>query len=297
MTNPYAGGAIDLGRLQAQSEAREKMNSTAVETFFQVTEENLESHVLQRSTQVPVIVQVGSARSEDSETLKATFQRLAQNNNNAFIVGYVDADTTPQIAQALGVRGIPTVLAIAAGRPVTSFEGGQPAEALSQWVNALVEQVGSQLQGLPSTEEDSEAEPEDPRLDAATAALNAGDFDAATKLYDEILAEDPSNAEIKQAKATVAVIKRLNPQSRDTDAIAEAASDPDNVEKQLDAADAEVIAGAPDKAFDRLLTFMERTAGDDEETAKKRLIELFGLFDAADPRVAQARTRLASSLF
>ncbi|WP_018295772.1 tetratricopeptide repeat protein [Corynebacterium lubricantis] len=295
MTNPYSAGAVDLGRLQAQTEAREKMNSSQVEAFFTVTEENLESQVLQRSTQIPVIVQVGSARSEDSESLKATFQQLAKNNNNAFVVGYVDADSTPQIAQALGVRGIPTVLAIAAGRPVTSFEGGQPADALTQWVNTFVQQVGSQLEGLPQQGEPAEAE--DPRLDAATAALNVGDFDAATKLYDEILAEDPGNAEIKQAKATVAVIKRLDPQNRETDAIEEAAAHPDDVEKQLDAADAEIVAGAPEKAFDRLLTIMEQTAGADKETAKQRLLELFNLFDAADPRVAQARTRLASSLF
>ncbi|MHA2788740.1 co-chaperone YbbN [Corynebacterium sp. S7] len=295
MTNPYSAGAVDLGRLQAQSEAREKMNSSKVEGFFTVTEDNLESEVLQRSVQVPVIVLVGSARSQDSEDLKSNFQQLAKNNNNAFVVGYVDADATPQIAQALGVRGIPTVLAIAAGRPVTSFEGGQPADALTQWVNSLVEQVGPQLQGLP--EQGEPEEPEDPRLDAATAALNVGDFDTATKLYDDILAEDPANAEIKQAKATVAVIKRLDPQNRDTDAIEEAAAHPDDVDKQLDAADAEVVAGAPEKAFDRLLTFMEQTAGADKETAKQRLLELFALFDAADPRVAQARTRLASALF
>ncbi|WP_394280522.1 co-chaperone YbbN [Corynebacterium sp.] len=293
MTTPH--GAVDLGRLQQQAEAREKLASSAVESFFTVTEENLESHVLQRSVQVPVVVLVGSARSEDSEDLKATFQQLAAQGNNSFVVGYVDSDTTPQIAQALGVRGVPTVLALAAGRPVTSFEGGQPADMLKQWVDTLVQQIGPQLQGLPGAAE--EEEPQDPRLDAATSALNLGDFDAATRIYDEILAEDPTNKEVKQAKATVAVVKRLDPQNRTTDPIAEAEADPDVVDKQLDAADAEVVAGAPEKAFDRLLSFMERSAGDEKEAAKARLLELFSLFDSADERVKEARTRLASSLF
>lgn len=296
MTTPYSAGAVDLGALQQQAEAREKMESSPVQTFFTVTEDNLESAVLQRSMQVPVVVLVGSARSQESEDLKATFEQLAAQGNRTFVVGYVDADASPQIAQALGVRGMPTVLAIAGGRPVTSFEGGQPADAVSQWISALVEQVGSKLQGLPA-EGEAEEEPEDPRLTQATAALNAGDFDGASALYDEILAEDPTNAEVKQAKATVAVIKRLDPQNRTTDAMADAAADPENVQKQMDAADAEIVAGAPEKAFDRLLTFMEQTAGDDKAAAKNRLIELFALFDAADPRVAQARTRLASALF
>ncbi len=150
MTTPH--GAIDLGRLQHQAEAREKLASSAVESFFTLTEENLESHVLQRSVQVPVVVLVGSARSEDSENLKATFQQLAAQGENSFVVGYVDSDTTPQIAQALGVRGVPTVLALAAGRPVTSFEGGQPADMLKQWVDTLVQQIGRSskgCQGLP----------------------------------------------------------------------------------------------------------------------------------------------------
>ncbi|SER79208.1 tetratricopeptide repeat protein [Corynebacterium cystitidis] len=295
MTNP-GYGAVDLARLQQQAEAREKLASSTVESFFTVSEDNLESHVLQRSVQVPVVVLVGSARSEESESLKATFQQLAAQGNNSFVVGYVDADTNPQIAQALGVRGVPTVLALAAQRPVTSFEGAQPAEMVQQWVDTLVQQVGPQLQGLPegATEHD---EPEDPRLEAATAALNVGDFDAATRIYDDILAEDPSNKEIKQAKATVAVMKRLDPQNRTTDPLAEAEAEPDVVDKQLDAADAEVVAGAPEKAFGRLLLFMERSAGSDKEAAKTRLLELLSLFDSTDERVKEARTRLASSIF
>ncbi|WIM68643.1 tetratricopeptide repeat protein [Corynebacterium breve] len=294
MSHPFTGGAVDLGRVQAQAEAKEKLAQAAVEPFFTITEDNLETEVLHRSTQVPVIVLVGTSRSEDSQALKASFEHLAAQSNNTFVVGYIDGDTTPQIAQAMGVRGMPTTLALAAGRPVTSFEGNQPVEALQEWVSTLVKQVGPQLAGLP---EDEQEEAADPRLDAATAALNMGDFDAATKLYDEILAEDPTNAEIKQAKATVGVIKRLDPQNRDTDAIAEADADVTNVDKQLDAADAEVVAGAPEKAFDRLLKVIQETAGDEREAAKSRLIELFTLLDAADPRVAEARTRLASALF
>ncbi len=198
------------------------------------------------------------------------------------------------LAQMLGVRAVPTAIALAAGRPVASFEGNQPREQLEQWVGALVSNIGPQLEGFPGEDSDADGdqEAEDPRLAEATEALNRGDFDAATAVYDAILAEDPKNAEVTQARATVGVLRRLDPSHRSTDPLEDAEANPADVDKQLAAADAEVVAGAPEKAFDRLIALV--TA---EPRAKERLLELFTLFDAGDPRVIAARTKLASALF
>lgn len=284
----FGAGAVDLSALGG-----EEAGPSGFEAFIEATQDNLEEEVIKRSVQVPVIVVVGSSRSPQSEELTADLRDLAS-GQRAFRVAYVDADAHPMLAQMLGVRSVPTTLALAAGRPVASFEGGQPRAQLEQWVSTLVSQIGPQLEGLPddaSANAPGEPAP-DPRLDAATEALNRGDFDAATSVYDEILAEEPGNAEIKQAKATVAVLKRLNPANRTTDPIAEAEAAPGDVDKQLDAADAEVVAGAPEKAFDRLIALVKA-----EPRAKERLLELFTLFEPGDPRVIAARTKLASALF
>lgn len=287
----FGPGAVDLNKLVEQKEAQQQLKEGGFEPFITVDEKDIEARAFQRSMQVPVVLMFGTQRSEDSETLKETFKTLAANQRK-FMVAYVDADATPQVAQMFGLRALPTVVALAAGQPVTNFEGNQPVEQLKQWVEALVTNVGPQLQGLSEEPEAEEAVPEDPRLDEATAALNRGDFDAATAIYDAILTEEPDNQPVKQAKATVAVLRRLDPQNRTTDPIAEAEQAPDDVEKQLVAADAEVVAGAPEKAFDRLLRYV-RTAPE----AKERLLELFTLFAPDDPRVIQARTNLASALF
>ena len=145
--------------------------------------------------------------------------------------------------------------------------------------------------------ESPEEEAADPRLGLAEDALNRGDFDAAIATYEEILAAEPDNAEIKQARDTTVLLKRLDPANRSEDPIAAADAAPEDVAKQLDAADAEVVAGAPDRAFERLIEAMKRTAGDEKEQLKTRLLELFGLFDSGDPRVLAARTKLASALY
>jgi len=277
MTNPqFTGGAIDLGALAERNDEAQ----SGFEPFITVTEANVEKGVFERSMQIPVVLLIGTPRSPDSESLKAQFEKLSA-GQRAFMVGYVDADSTPQVAQAMGVRVLPTVVALAGGRPVANFEGNQPADELEQWVGALVSQVGPQLKGL-ADDNAPEQEDADPRLDRATEALNAGDFDAATAVYDEILADDPTNADIKQAKATVAVLKRVQGQGEPED----------DVEKLLWLADKEFVAGDPEAAFDRLLEHVKA-----EPRAKERLLELLTLLEPGDPRVIAARTRLASALF
>lgn len=281
MAQDFTGGAIDLGALAQQRESQREAGA-GFQPFVTVDETTIEAQAFQRSLEVPVVLLIGTARSADSESLKAAFERLAA-GQRAFMVAYVDADATPQVAQMLGVRVLPTVVALAAGRPVTDFEGNQPDDQLEQWVGALVSQLGPQLQGLRDDDASPDPQPaEDPRLDRVTAALNAGDFDAATAVYDEILAEDPANAEIKQAKATVAVLKRVEAQAEPAD----------EVERQLQLADRQFVAGDPEAAFDGLLALVKS-----EPRAKERLLELLALLEPADPRVIAARTRLASSLF
>lgn len=281
----FTGGAVDLGALAQRREAQAQAAKVGFDPFVTVDEKSVEELAFERSQQVPVVLMVGTSRSPDSEALKGAFQTLSAGQRE-FAVAYVDADATPQVAQLLGVRALPTVVALAAGRPVTSFEGAQPEDQLKQWVQTLVAQIGPQLPGIGGSDTDDR---EDPRLARATAALNAGDLDAAAAIYDEILAEDPGRADIKQAKATVSVLRRLDPNA---DPVAAAAADPEDVEKQLAAADAEAVGGAPDRAFDRLIAIAKA-----EPRAKARLFELFELFEPGDARVIAARTKLASALF
>lgn len=305
MTGPYVGGALDLGAIKQQAEAKAKAQEqgnagapAGIQPFFDVTEENFEQDLVRRSAEVPVIALIGSPRSPASEQLKKDFEEMAAAGGLKFIVGYINADVVPQVAQVFGVQNLPTTVAIAAGQPVTNFEGSQPRENLEQWIAAIVEKLGPQLRGLSEAQPEQPQEEEaDPRLLVAEDALNAGDFDAAIAAYDEVLAAEPDNAEIKQARATTVVLKRLKASSSEGDPIAAAEAAPQDVDKQLAAADALIVAGTPDRAFTQLINAMKVTAGDDKARLKDRLLELFALYDSGDPRVLAARTQLASALY
>ena len=284
-------GAVDLSALKdrAQAPATSGGGSSVDVT---VTEANFETEVLQRSDQVPVVVVLTSSRSDASLALADAFGRLAAADNGSWVLARVDVDSNMRIAQAFGVQSIPTTVAVAAGQPLADLPGVQPEPQLRQWVDAILRAVEGKLSGAPGGEEEAAA---DPRIEAAENALADGDLVAAKVAYEAILAAEPENAEAKAALRQVNFLERAETVAVDAVALADAA--PDDVDLQLAAADAEMFAQLPEAAFSRLIGAVSRTAGDERTRLRTRLIELFELFDAADPIVVAARRKLALALF
>lgn len=259
---------------------------------------NFEAEVLQRSSQVPVIVDLGSARSPQSVALSRQLGQLALEAGGAWVHARVDVDSNPQIAQAFGVKAIPTVIAVAAGQPLADFEGSQPDEQLRKWLEAVEQATAGKLTGPPNAGDDAgedEPEPEDPRFVAAEEAIDEGDFVAAEAAYQAIIDAEPSNTEALAALRQVRFLARV--QDVDVDAVERADAALSDVTAQIEAADVELSQQKPEAAFARLIAGIKKTAGDERTQLRTRLLELFELFDAADPIVVAARRKLASALY
>ncbi|RRO88840.1 co-chaperone YbbN, partial [Corynebacterium bovis] len=114
----FVAGAVDLGDVKRRAEARESAAAPGgVARSAAVTVESFEQDLVVRSTQVPVVLLIGSGRSPESEEMRAEFSRLVeQPEHPTWLFRHVDVDTSPEIAQALRVQAVPTVLALAAGR-------------------------------------------------------------------------------------------------------------------------------------------------------------------------------------
>lgn len=279
-------GAVDLSNLKQPP-------SGGSESGYAVTEADFEAKVLHRSAKVPVVVVLYSQRSPDSVELAQLFERLVGEANGKWELATVDAENNMRVAQAFGVQGIPTVVAVAAGQPLADFQGSQPEPQVRQWLDAVVDAVVGKLEGG-----DEEAEPQptqDPRFSAAEALLEQGDLAGAESAYDSILEQEPDNAEAKAAIRQVRFLSRA--QNLSDSAIETADAAPSNVDAAIEAADVELYHQQPEAAFDRLIGLVERTSGDERTKARTRLLELFELFDQAEPFVVSARRKLAAALY
>lgn len=284
-------GAVDLSSLKQPPAAPGASGGGAPGGDHAVSEVDFEAKVLHRSMQVPVVVALYSQRSPGSVELVRTLQRLVEADGGSWALATVEAEANMRIAQALRVQGIPTVIAIAAGQPLADFEGAQPEAQVRQWLDAVVDAVAGKLEGAAA----EAPEQEDPRFVAAEDALERGDFDAAEAAYEAILAAEPNNTEAKAALRQLKFLARA--QQVPESAIQTADADPSNVDAAIAAADLELLGQQVEAAFDRLIAVVKRTAGDDRTKARTHLLELFELFDQAEPFVVAARRRLAAALY
>ena len=305
-------GAVDLSGLKAKADAASRQpapsapvaagEAAAGDFVFAVTEASFQTDVVERSMQVPVVVDLWAEWCGPCKQLSPVLERLAQAAGGAWVLATVDVDANPRIAQLFGVQSIPTIVAIAGGQPIDAFAGALPEPEIRKWLDSLLDALRDKLPGIRIAEEGGAGqqqqpyeEPEDPRFTAAEDAFELGDYAAAEAAYQEILDAEPANADAKAALAQVRFTARA--EAADPSSVAAADADPDNIDAQLTAADAQLAGNEVEAAFARLVETVRRTFGDDRDRVRQHLVGLFELFPTDDPRVAAARRNLAGALY
>ncbi|MFE9248309.1 tetratricopeptide repeat protein [Streptomyces sp. NPDC007088] len=321
--NMSMSGVVDLAAVKAAQEAKAKAEQARAEAarnggggaaspsslVIDVDEAGFERDVLQRSTEVPVVIDFWAEWCEPCKQLGPLLERLALEYNGRFLLAKVDVDANQMLMQQFGIQGIPAVFAVVAGQALPLFQGAAPETQIRQTLDQLI-QVGEERFGLTGIAVDPDAAqpdeagqappvpagPYDALLEAAVQALDAGDFAGAVQAYRNVLSDDPANTEAKLGLAQAELLRRvseLDPQQVRKDA----AERPGDVSAQLAAADLDLAGGHVEDAFGRIVETVRRTAGEDRDAARLRLLELFEVVGAEDPRVAAARTALARVLF
>ncbi|MFF3647290.1 tetratricopeptide repeat protein [Streptomyces sp. NPDC002181] len=331
--NMSMSGVVDLAAVKAAGEAKAKAEQARAEAARQaaqggapasagavppsalvidVDEAGFERDVLQLSAEVPVILDFWAEWCEPCKQLSPLLERLTVEANGRLLLAKVDVDANQMLMQQFGIQGIPAVFAVVAGQVLPLFQGVAPEQEIRATLAQLV-QVAEERFGIIGIEVDPNAEgapagipaagadeppagPYDALLEAAVVALDAGDLGGAVQAYKNVLADDPANTEARLGLAQaelLARVKDMNPQAVRT-AAAEGPKDP---AAQIAAADLDLVGGHVEDAFGRLVDTVRVTVGADRDAVRVRLLELFEVIGADDPRVAAARTALARVLF
>ncbi|MFG3494785.1 tetratricopeptide repeat protein [Streptomyces sp. NPDC047928] len=329
--NMSMSGVVDLAAVKAAGEAKAKAEQARAQAareggggavppsalVIDVDEAGFERDILQRSAEVPVVIDFWAEWCEPCKQLGPLLERLAVEYNGRFLLAKIDVDANQMLMQQFGIQGIPAVFAVVAGQALPLFQGAAPEAQIRQTLDQLV-QVAEERFGLTGIAVDPDARaaggagsgegadagagrtvpagPYDALLEAAVRALDANDFAGAIQAYKNVLVDDPANTEAKLGLAQAELLARV--QDMDPQQVRKnAADDPANVTAQLAAADLDLVGGHVEDAFGRLVDTVRRTAGDDRDTARVRLLELFEVVGGEDPRVISARSALARVLF
>jgi len=236
------------------------------------------SSVMELSQTVPVLVEFVDDRTPDTG-----LGQVVESYGGRIALARVDALANPQLVQAFQVQQIPLAAAVIAGRPVPLYAGALP-ETEVRGVLDQVLQIAAQQGVTGSLGEPGDAagagEAESPALpplhQAAYDAIEAGDYVAAIRAYEQAITENPRDAEAVAGLAQVRLLARLG-------------SDADEADRAFASGDAET-------AFELLFTAFAAGDAQERELVKERLLEYFEIL-GDDPRVGPARRRLTSLLY
>jgi len=274
---------------------------------FDVTTDLFEVEVLQKSHQLPVLVDFWASWCAPCRTLKPMLEQLAEAYDGAFLLAKVNTEEEQELAAHFGIRSLPTVKLFKDGAAVDEFMGALPEDAVRELLDrhlqapgpsdALHQQAqqallaGDREQALALLQQALEQDPEDAslRLDLALLLLDSGDPDAARTCLQPLPADQRDTPEVK---ALLAQLSFAGAPAADLDALRHQLDTDPNNEAAINAlADALVQSGDPAAAMDQLL----KLVGRDDGGAREKMLKIFDLL-GEDPLVKTYRTRLFNAL-
>jgi len=292
-----AGAGAGAGAAgSAGGQAGQDPNAVAVPGLVFDVDESTFTSLVAISDRVPVVIDLWAEWCEPCKQLSPVLERVVTSYGGRLVLAKVDVDANPRLQQAFGVQSIPTVVALIKGQPVPLFQSALPEPQVQAYFDELLKLAGENGVTGYAAVGGAEPEPAGPAHPEAEEALATGDFDTAESLFKAALANSPADEEAKFGLARAGLGRRLIDQEP-ADLIAAAEADPQDVEAAKAAADAEIVSGNAGSAFNRLISLIRTTAGDEKESLRLRVLDLFEVLGADDPAVTKARTALMRALF
>ncbi len=270
------------------------------------TTEEFPRAVLQRSHEVPVVVDFWAEWCAPCKVLGPVLEDLAAEHEGAFELVKVDVDANPELAQEFSIQGIPAVIAFRDGAIASRFTGAQPESRVRQWLTAI---LPDELDAM---------------VDAARDAALDGDITQASHIFAQVLERQPDHQDAGTGLASLLIaagdtddalivlgklsptpeVERLQAAARlsatrgDDISELQSALDADPADDGARLALARALAGRGEfePALDMMLHVV-RAKGDLWEEGRQAMLDIFGVLGADHPLTQTYRRQLANALF
>ncbi len=279
---------------------------------FDVTKATFQQDVVQKSMEIPVVIDFWAPWCNPCKQLAPILEALAVEFAGKFLLAKVNTDEQPEIAQAFRVESLPTIFAMIQGQPVDQFTGLLTAEQAREWVQRLLPTPAQQLtqdaMALVETDpkaaeskfrEALELSPDEDSLKIclASVVLKQGRLDECASLLDVLAKRGFLEPEAERLKSELE-LRRSAAESGGVE-VARTASeaDPANLILQVHLADAYAASQQHRKALEICLNIVQQDFGDARAEAKTAMVRIFDMLGPASELTGEFRRKLATALY
>lgn len=279
---------------------------------YDVTAGTFQKEVVERSFQVPVILDFWAPWCGPCRQLGPALEKLVQQHGGKIVLGKVNTDEEQQLAGAFGIQSLPTVFAVSEGRPVDQFVGLLPEADLKTWIERLLPSPAQMLlqEGLLLEKEDPQGAerkyrealalaPDEAALQIrlARVLLDQERYDECRSMLETLEQRGFLEPEAERIKSDLA----LRLVAVDTGGVAAArevaAADPSNWSLQIRYGEALAAAKQHQQALEILLQVVQKEMGDGRAEAKGAILKVFDVLGPASELTSEYRRRLATALY
>ena len=264
---------------------------------FDATADNFEAEVLDRSMQVPVLIDFWAEWCGPCKTVGPILEKLAAEYNGAFVLAKIDVDREQQLAGAFQIRSIPTIILVKDGQPVDGFPGAMPEGQLREFLaghgivpaEAVPADVADEVAAAPvdpraevqRLREELASAPDDDalKLDLAVALLATGTTDEAERLLDGLpanLATDDRSLRARAALGFAALLRDAPPAASLEAALA---ADPADLRARHLLGARHMVEGHHEAALEQFMEMLRRDRAFDDGLPRTALIEAFRVIE------------------
>lgn len=256
-----------------------------------ITEADFQAEVIERSRQVPVVVDFWAPWCGPCKTLGPLLEQAVAALGGRVVMVKINTDANPNIAAQFGIQGIPNVKAFRNGALVDEFVGALPAPAIAQFLARLVptaaqEALGAALQhlavGHPAEAEhslrgllgDEEAGSAAAFFLAHLLVTSGGPADEIRVLADKVHPASELYPRVEALLVLAQLVSHAHPEGLEA-AAAAVAADPKSHEAAMALAATQLVRGQIEAALDALLQSVSRNPSHAEGAARKAMLAIF----------------------
>jgi putative thioredoxin len=262
---------------------------------FDVTEADFEAAVLERSLQVPVLLDCWAPWCGPCRALGPVLEKLARESGGRFVLAKINTDKAPRVSAALQIRSIPLVVLFIDGQPVDQFLGALPEGEVRAFLDRHLKEAMSPVDALRAEAAELgddqavtllrralAAAPghRDVTLDLAERLISLGKLVEARKLLGGVPADARGG---RHAALTGRLELAANrPVGNASELAARIRADPKDFEARFDLGAIHAHEGHWPEAFEQLLEIVLRDKGEWREKARQQLVAWFDVCPDAE---------------